>query len=636
LDFDPAEIGLKVGIEIHQQLATSTKLFCDCPVTKSDKFPHSFRRRLRPAQSEVGRVDPAAVFEFSKGRAIVYMWNPESSCLVDADEEPPHSMSEEAVDSALLVARLLGSNVVDEIHVMRKIVIDGSNTTGFQRTAVIGVGGGLDVDGREVGVQSVTLEEDAARILGEDDEERRYGLDRLGVPLVEVSLAPFTGTPEMVGNLALHLGRTLRSTDRVARGLGTIRQDVNVSVKGGKVIEVKGVQKLNLVQRIVAYEATRQMALVQVADKVKERDGGKVKCSVSDATRVLSGTSSKILKKQIEVGGKVVCVCASHLDGLLGWEPYPGVRLGREVAEVAKANSLGGVIHSDEFGKHGISESEEAALRKECGAPKGSALVLIAGDPSKVDRAVGPIMERLEKAPLGVPAETRAPTEDGETRYMRPRPGAQRMYPETDIPDFVVTREKLESITSGLPERWEERVRRYEERFALSRELALRLYDSGYGGLFESLSSEGGIAPSVLASTLVDLPVRLTREGVPEEKVDEALLVSTVKAVGQGKVAKEAAFDVALQVGSGRAKTIDEAITALGLKTMSSAELEFEIDRTLAEDAGLVREKGEEAFSLLMGKVMARVRGRADGQTVSRLLRQKLKGSASKTSGQER
>jgi glutamyl-tRNA(Gln) amidotransferase subunit E len=630
LDFDPAEIGLKVGIEIHQQLATSTKLFCDCPVTKSDQFPHSFRRRLRPAQSEVGRVDPAAVFEFSKGRAIVYMWNPESSCLVDADEEPPHGVNEEAVDSTLLVARLLGSNVVDEIHVMRKIVIDGSNTTGFQRTAVIGVGGGLDIDGQEVGVQSVTLEEDAARILGEDEAERRYGLDRLGVPLVEVALAPFTGTPQMVGNLALHLGRTLRSTDRVARGLGTIRQDVNVSVKGGKVIEVKGVQKLNLVQRIVAYEVARQVALMQVADRVKERGGGKVECSVSDATRVLSGTSSKILKKQLEAGGKIVCVCASRLDGLLGWEPYPGVRLGREVAEVARANSLGGVIHSDEFAKHGISESEEAALRKECDAPEGSALVLVAGDRSKVDRAIGPIVERLEKAPLGVPAETRAPTEDGETRYMRPRPGAQRMYPETDIPDFVVTREKLESITSSLPERWEERVKRYEERFSLSRELALRLYDSGYGGLFESLSSEAGIAPSVLASTLVDLPVRLTREGVPEEKVDEVLLVSTVKAIAEGKMAKEAAFDVALQVGSGRAKTVDEAIATLGLRTMSGAELESEIDRTLAEDAGLVREKGEEAFSLLMGEVMARVRGRADGQAVSRLLRQKLKRAAQK------
>lgn len=625
MDFDPAGIGLKVGIEIHQQLATSTKLFCACPVLKSEEFPYSFRRRLRPAQSELGRVDPAAVFEFSKGRATVYMWSPESCCLVDADEEPPHPPNDEAVDSTLLVARLFDSKIVDEIHVMRKIVIDGSNTTGFQRTAVIGIGGWVEVDGKKVGVQSVTLEEDAARILGEDEAERRYALDRLGVPLVEVALEPFTGTPEMVGNLALHLGRALRSTDRVARGLGTIRQDLNISLKGGRVIEVKGVQKLNLIPKVVGYEVARQLALMKVAEKVKERGGASVRCSVSDATSILSGTSSKVLKKQLENGGKVACVCAPHLGGLLGWEPYPGVRLGREVAEVARANSLGGVIHSDEFARQGISKSEEAALLKECGAGEDSALVLVSGSSSKVDRALRPIVERLEQVPAGVPAETRGTTEDGETKYMRPRPGAQRMYPETDIPEIVVTDRMLKSVSSRLPERWDKKVKRYEREFLLSHDLALRLYDSGYAPLFENLASETGIAPSVLAATLVDLPVRLLREGVPEEKVDETLLVATLKAMDEGRVAKEVAFDMALLVGSGQARTIDEAIAALGLKMMSSEELESEIDKVLKEENRLIREKGEAAFSPLMGRVMAQARGRADGQTVSRLLKQKLK-----------
>ena len=625
MDFDPTEVGLKVGIEIHQQLATSTKLFCSCPVLKSEELPYSFRRRLRPTQSELGRLDPAALFEFSKGRANVYMWSPESCCLVDADEEPPHLPSDEAVDSALLVARLFDSKIVDEIHVMRKIVIDGSNTTGFQRTAVIGIGGSVEVGGKKVGLQSVTLEEDAARILGEDEAERRYSLDRLGVPLVEVALEPFTGTPEMIGNLALHLGRALHSTERVARGLGTIRQDLNISLKGGKVIEVKGVQKLNLVPKVVGYEVARQLALMEVAKKAKERGGDSARCSASDVTSVLSGTSSKVLKRQLEGGGKVACVCAPHLGGLLGWEPSPGVRLGREVAEVARANSLGGVIHSDEFAKQGISKSEERTLRKACGAPEGSALVLVAGVPSKVDKALGPITERLEQVPAGVPAETRGPTEDGETKYLRPRPGAERMYPETDIPNIVVTCEMMESASSQLPERWDRKVKRYEEEYSLSRDLALRLYDSGYAPLFENLASETSIASSVLAATLVDLPVRLLREGVPEEKVDDVLLVSTVRAMDEGRVAKEAAYDVALLVGSGKARTTDEAIAALGLKMMSSDELESEVDRVLREEARLVREKGEAAFSPLMGRVMARARGRADGQTVSKLLKQKLR-----------
>jgi glutamyl-tRNA(Gln) amidotransferase subunit E len=629
MDFDPAEVGLRVGIEIHQQLATPTKLFCDCPVAKSGDLPHSFHRRLRPSQSELGRIDPAAVFEFSKGRVNVYAWSAESCCLVEADEEPPHLPSSEAVQSALLVARLLGSRVVDEIHVMRKIVIDGSNTGGFQRTAVIGIGGSLEVAGRVIGVQSVTLEEDAARILGEDEVERKYALDRLGVPLVEVALEPFSGTPEMVEGLALHLGRALRSTDKVARGLGTIRQDLNISLMGGEVVEVKGVQKLNLLPKVVDYEVARQLALIEVARKARERGGNSIRCRVLDVTTILSGTSAKVLRREVEGGGKLACICAPQLDGLLGWEPSPGVRLGREVAEVARANSLGGVIHSDEFARQGVSKSEEEALRKACGAPEGSALVLLAGPPSKVDRALGPIIERLEQVPAGVPAETRGPTEDGETRYLRPRPGAQRMYPETDIPNIVVTREMMESASSYLPERWDSKVKRYEKEYSLSSDLALRLYDSGYAPLFERLVSEARVAPSVLATTLVDVPVRLVREGIPESKVDDSLLVAVMRAVDEGKVAKEAAFDIALTVGSGKAATTDEAIAALGLRMMSSEELGSLIDRVLEEEVALVRTNGESAFSPLMGRIMAQARGRADGQIVSRLLKQKLRKAVS-------
>jgi glutamyl-tRNA(Gln) amidotransferase subunit E len=294
------------------------------------------------------------------------------------------------------------------------------------------------------------------------------------------------------------------------------------------------------------------------------------------------------------------------------------------VAEVARANLLGGVMHSDEFARQGVSKSEEEALRNACGAPEGSALILLAGTPSRVERALEPVVERLCQAPSGVPAETRGPTEQGETKYLRPRPGAERMYPETDIPNVVVTRELVEAASSLLPEKWEARVQRYRMDYALSDDLALRLYDSGYAPLFERLAPESRVVTSVLASALVDIPVRLIREGVPESKVDDALLMSVVKAVGEGKVAKEAAFDVALMVASGRARSTDEAISALGLQTMSTDELEAVIDGVLEAEAALVREKGESAFSPLMGRVMAKARGRADGEAVSRLLKQKL------------
>ena len=614
---------LLVGLEIHQQLACSTKLFCGCPPVKSEVLPYSFERRLRPAQSETGGVDPAAVFEFAKGRSNKYFWSPESSCLVEADEEPPHPLSREGLDSALLVARTLGSVLVDEVHVMRKIVIDGSNTGGFQRTAVVGLGGSFDVAGVKVGVQSVTLEEDAARILGEDSTSRHFGLDRLGVALVEVALAPVKGDPELVGRVALYLGRVLRSTGRVARGLGTIRQDLNVSLSGGRVIEVKGVQKLNLLPRVVEYERARQSGLIEVAAKLRERGVKHVACASTDVTQAASGSGSKVLRGKVAEGGKVAAVSARGLNGLLGWEPSPGMRLGKEVAEVARANSLGGVIHSDEFERQGIGQEEEALLRKLAGAGEEDALVLLAGTPDQVDACVPRVVERLREAVAGVPAETRSATDTGETRYMRPRPGSQRMYPETDIPNIGVSREMLADLARAVPLNWEARVSRLAEAYSLSEDMALKLFDSEMDAEFQALARELHLEPSVVASVLVDLPPRLMREGVPPAALELEVLAEALRNVSRGTIAKEAVPDVLKAVGSS-GRTVEEAIGYLGLERAGEEGIRAVIASVIREHVDLVREKGDSAFAPLMGEAMRELRGRADGALVARILREGL------------
>ena len=440
LPFDPEENQLRVGLEIHQQLATSTKLFCPCPIVKSDELPLSFERRLRPTQSELGQIDPAAVFEFNKGRVNLYKWNPESACLVDADEEPPHPPNNEAIETALLMAEVLGSRIVDEVHVMRKLVIDGSNTSGFQRTAVIALGGSLPVDSQTVAVQTITVEEDSSRVLSEGAQAREYALDRLGVPLIEIALDHTVGTPELVEAVALALGRALRSTGRVARGQGTIRQDLNVSLLGGQVVEVKGVQKLNLIGKVVRYEALRQMGLVRLAEEAKKRSPTEIECIQFDATDAMRGTSSPVIKRIIEKGGSVSCVAVPNFSGMFGLEPYPGIRLGKELAEIARTNGLGGIIHSDEFTKQGVTSQESSALKARSGTDSSSGLVLIAGDSKeRVERVASLMVDRIKRVPQGVLGETRAATDDGETRYQRPRPGAARMYPETDIPEILVT-----------------------------------------------------------------------------------------------------------------------------------------------------------------------------------------------------
>ena len=589
---------------------------------KSEELPCHFERRLRPAQSETGRLDPAAVFEFAKGKSNIYFWSPESSCLVEADEEPPHPLSSEAFEAAALVAQVLGSNVVDEVHVMRKIVIDGSNTGGFQRTAVVGLGGSITVEGTRVGVQSVTVEEDAARILGEDSASRRFALDRLGVALVEVALDPVKGDPEFVGRVALHLGRVLRSTGRVARGLGTIRQDLNVSLAGGNVVEVKGVQKLNLVPKVVEYEGKRQRALLWVAKTLADRKS-KVRCAARDVTEVVAQTASGAIRRAISDGGVVGCVVATGLGGLLGWEPEPGARLGREVAEVARANSLGGVIHSDEFGKQGVSEAEASSLRRVMGCGPGDALVLLAGPKETVERVLPLVRSRLEYAPRGVPAETRAATDAGETRFMRPRPGSQRMYPETDIPDITVTPAQRRAILEMVPEDWTALVGRLQSRYSLSRDMAQKVYDSDAAEEFELLASRVKLEPSFVASVLVDLPQRLAREGVPEAGYSREALSEVLEAVNGGKAAKEAVPSILDTVGR-KGVSVDDAIGTLNLGALGEAEVGAFIDALVAREAQLIRSKGESAFSQLMGDAMKELRGKADGAIVARILKERL------------
>lgn len=615
---------MKVGLEIHQQLASGHKLFCSCPAVKSEDLPLSFERTLRPAQSETGKTDPAAVFEFSRHRVNQYHWSPESACLVEADEEPPHPINEGALETAVIASQILGSKVIDEVHVMRKIVIDGSNTTGFQRTASVGLGGSIEVDGVRVGVQSVTLEEDAARILGEDSKKRRFALDRLGVPLVEVALDPVEGSPEFVGRVALQLGRILRSTKRVARGLGTIRQDLNISVAGGRVVEVKGVQRLQLIPKVVEYELRRQVGLQEAAVELKKRGAATSGFATKEVTRLFSSTRSSVLSKELARNSAVLCVAAPGFQGMFGWEPSPGVRLGKEIADVARASGLGGVIHSDEFEKQGVSSAEAASLHAEFGGHKGSGFVLVAGPRGVAEAVCAGIVLRLQAATAGVPAETRAATDSGETRYLRPRPGAQRMYPETDVPMIVMDPERLELSRRSLPKGWDSEVVRLEREYTLSRDMALKVYDSDLEEDFERITKETGVQPSVAASILAEAPTRLAREGLALEPLGLEVLEEVISLIGSGRLAKEAAIDVMRAIAKGSSADVESAVVALGLGAVGEEEVLVAIERVIARDRGLILERGERSFSPLMGELMRELRGKADGALVSRLLKKKM------------
>jgi len=630
METDYKQVGLKVGLEIHQQLDTKAKLFCKCKTELFKGEPEiTFIRRLRPTQSELGQIDPAAYFEFQKGVKILYEANRENSCLVEMDEEPPHPLNMEAVEIALTVALMLKAKPVDEIHVMRKTVIDGSNTTGFQRTCVIALKGEVAIGEKTVPIEHVSLEEDAARKMGEEEDNTiRYRIDRLGIPLIEIATAPVINTPKEAGEVALAIGRILRATGKVKRGLGTIRQDLNISIAQGALTEIKGVQELELLPLVVEYEVQRQLNLIEISKELQKR-GAKPEMLKEEffyVTKVFEKTKCKVIRKALDKKHPVLAAKLPKFNGLLKRELLPNFRLGTEMADRARFwGRVGGIFHTDEMPAYGITNEEIENLKNAVSANNEDAIVFVADIPENAKDALKAVVERAKEAIKGVPEETRAANPDGTTRYMRPRPGAARMYPETDIPPTQITSEILEKIRETLPELPEQKFERLMKQYRLNQKLAKQIMDSEHSELFETIVKESSVAPTTVAVFLTETIKALKRNGVETEKVTENKIREIFRHVGAGKLTKEAISDIYVWLSKNEEKTVEEAIEALGFKALSEAELTALVEKAITENEKLIQEKGQESFGALMGMLMKNLRGKVDAAQLSKILREKLK-----------
>jgi glutamyl-tRNA(Gln) amidotransferase subunit E len=642
---DPTSLNLKVGFEIHQQLATKSKLFCKCSCEEVSKYDNPFVRKLRPTQSELGAYDPAAIFEFSKMHTVEYRPAFGSSCLVEADEEPPHEVSREALETALIFSLALHSKIRDEIHVMRKIVIDGSNTTGFQRTMLVSSGGYIDIAGERVGVQSICLEEDAAKLISDENGVRKFGLDRLGVPLVEIALEPVTGKPSEIMQVALTLGRLLRASKRVARGLGSIRQDINISVQNGAVVEVKGVQQLDQLVKVIEHEMQRQYGLIAISQKLKEKnvDIKKVGDRIEDVSDILGNmTSSRIVKKILECRGMIIAIRVPGFAGMIGFEPYKDIRLGRELGKLVKFYDIDGIFHSDELPNYGITEEGIAAVKQRLQMNDNDAFIILGGPSDKIKFASDAITRRLKAAVDGVPAETRAATPDGKTVFLRPRPGAARMYPETDILPVAVTDSMLVSLANEVPRHWDEIVDSLAKKYNLNKKLANQIFDSDYLKVFEEIASKTRVQPTFIASKLTEDLTSLQRQGLDASVLTDDVIKDIFTRLDSGSITKESVVlifeklmkkeptmvkivneqvDVKETV---EAQSVDEAIQAAGISSISDEELSNGLDRIIRDNMTIVKEKGVNALNTLMGRAMAEYRGKADGQKVNAMLKNKM------------
>lgn len=599
---DYKKIGLKVGLEIHQQLE-GRKLFCECPtILRDDKPDISLKRNLRAAAGETGEVDIAAKHEQAKELHFVYEGYSDTTCLVEMDEEPPHPMNQEALDVALLISKMMNANAVDEVQIMRKTVVDGSNTSGFQRTSLVGMNGKLD----DVGIQTICIEEDAAKIIGKEKDAAVYRLDRLGIPLVEIATDPDIKTPEQAKEVAQKIGMLLRSTGKAKRGIGTIRQDLNISIKGGARIEIKGAQDLKLLPLMVENEANRQLKLIEIKEKVKD---SKVSDPV-DVSSVFSKTKCEFVKKGISKGEALMAIKLEGFSGLLGEELMPSFRLGTELAGYAKTRGFGGVIHSDEeLANYNFTEKEINELEKKLSAKKKDAWLMVLGNGKKAEKMlVELLIPRIKQLSKGIPNEVRQAKPDGTSIFMRPMPGSARMYPETDAPPIKISADRMKALK--IPELIEETGKRYQK-MGLGKDLAELLAKSEKKELFDRFAEEfKQIKPAFIAETLIPTLKEISRKhkmdvSIIKERQMEEIFV----ALNNSEISKESVYDLLVDCASGKGLNMDS------YKLISDDELKKELDRIVKENTGA-------PFGAIMGKAMQKLKGKADGKKIADMLKE--------------
>ncbi len=613
---DYAEVGFRSGLEIHQQLLTAKKLFCRCPAGRySDAYDAEILRHMRPTLSELGEYDGTALMEFKTRKEIIYRINRETVCTYEMDDTPPFMMDEEALDIALGVAMLYGLNLVDELHIARKQYLDGSIPTGFQRTTIVGVNGSVPYKDRRVSIVQLGLEEDACREVSDVGHRRVYLTDRLGMPLIETVTGPDMRTPQEVAEVAQILRRLVRSTGRVRTGLGAAREDVNVSVRGGTRIEIKGVPRIPRIPLLTYHEAMRQWNLLRLREELRNRGitPETFQSGSEDVTRLLQKTSYQPIRDALGAGARAAAVVLRGFRDLLSWPTQTNTRFSREISDrvrvVACLTKLPNIVHSDSLSET-LSSSRWDQVRKAVRATSDDTVVVVWGPAGDVQTAVQEIALRAREAAAGVPSETRQALRDGTNGFERILPGPDRMYPDTDLPPKRVTEERLARLRRGLPVPIWTREAWYRE-LGLPADLVEPLAVSPWAGLFEILVKDWGLAPTAAAVALVQFPKRLKGKGLDPSVLTEETLRRIFALYRDRKISRDGVYALMERAAAGQALPEPGEVRPAA---------EEEIYARVAEaNAALralkVHNPGKKAH-VLMGLVMTALRGRVEGAAI--------------------
>lgn len=614
---DYRTVGFKSGLEIHQQLLTDKKLFCRCPAgIYSKQYDAEILRHMRPTLSEMGVYDGTALMEFKTKKEIIYRINRNTVCTYEMDDTPPFLINEDALDIALGIGMLYNCNIVDELHIARKQYLDGSIPTGFQRTAIYAVDGWIPFKDRKVKIVQMSIEEDSCREVLDVGHDRYYNTDRLGMPLIETVTEPAMQTPFEVAEVGHLCSNLVRSTHKVRRGIGAARQDVNVSVTGGTRVEIKGVPRIPRIPLLTYNEAMRQWNLLRLREELKRRNITQetFKANSFDITNLLKKVSYVPLINAIISNSKIKCVVLKGFSGLLHWHTQTNTYFSKEISDrvrvIACLTTIPNMIHSDSKSDT-ITSSEWQKVFKAVNAVNEDTIVIVWGNEDDTETAVKEIIIRAHEATIGIPSETRQALSDGTNGFERILPGADRMYPDTDLPPKKIAKERIDAIRKWLPEQFWKRKEWYNE-LDIPPDTIEELSISKYAELFKTAVNEWKVNPITAAVFLIQYPKRLRKLGCMSEWMNEAMFEGILKAYAEGKIPKDALF-----------MTLRNCVE-LGVFTeeviqyqLSEPELDEEIARVKSELSILKIKRAENYSEILMGKLMKKLRGRIDAKTVA-------------------
>ncbi|MFB3852730.1 MAG: Glu-tRNA(Gln) amidotransferase subunit GatE [Vicinamibacterales bacterium] len=630
---DYREVGFMCGLEVHQQLLTERKMFCRCPARRyTETHDGTVLRHMRPTLSELGEYDGTALMEFKTRKNIVYLLNKESVCTYEMDDTPPFLVNQDAIDIAIEQCLMLGCDIVDEVHIARKQYLDGSIPTGFQRTAIVGVNGRLPFRGREISITQVSVEEDSCREVSDKGHLIVWRPDRLGMPLIETVTGPDLRTPDEVEEAILLVGRVCRSTGHVRVGLGASRQDVNVSVRGGRRVEIKGVPQAGWAPRLVHGEAVRQVNLLRLRDELHRRgftSPDHLAIDHADVTDLFSATQLHPLRREqwerwvaeegrrpgFELGAGPFVVRAVRLKGLAGtlqWPTQPDHTFAHEltgrIRVIAGLDQLPIIYHSEKWPDYQGSLQELRRLRARLSCSSDDSLILVWGPEQDTVTAANEVRLRYADAVDGVPNETRQPFKDGSTDFERILPGPDRMYPDTDSPPTPISRDRVERLRVKLPPRPWEREARYSAAGVPTQTIHFLIRRGGAEFVDDVVRSTG----ASLRDACFFFGERLKglrRSGVAVETVPAERWRELFAAALERPVMWEAWTSIVRAMAAEPATPVAEitAREALGVEPRGWEEAV----RPTVEDA-LARSRGsdERASRIAMGRLMSTLRGK--------------------------